>query len=194
MKRLAAVLAALLLLPGCAAERDDDRAERLQERYASMSGCTALVEAELERGEERCAYTLEIERSGTETRVTVREPEQLAGISARVGDDELLRLEFDGMVLDAGSLDENVSASNAVSIFLRAAAEGCVSERGVEDCEGCADSLRLCFKTEHGGETLMVTAWFDGDDAPIYAEIEENERILAYLRFTDFTFCDILTD
>ena len=73
----------------------------------------------------------------------------------------------------------------------RAAAEGCVTERNCERCEN-TEALRLCFETEHAGEKLLVTAFFDASDKPLYAEIEQDGRILAYLQFTDFVFCDII--
>lgn len=191
MKRLFLILTAAVLLTACSSQETDDRAEELQRRYASLDGCTATVDAAVVTGEETLHYTLETAQTGEETRVTVREPEELSGVSAVVRGDAL-SLEFDGMVLDAGSLDPDVSAVNAVSIFLRAAAQGYVVEQGREACGDVKDALRLCFKTEHAGETLLVAAWFDAEDMPLYAEIERDGEILVYLEFTEFAFGDIL--
>lgn len=194
MKRFCALVIVAVLLTGCGARKTDHRAEELQSRYERMSGCKASVEAAIARGEESIEYALDIEQTEGATRVTVREPEALAGISAVVQEDDALSLAFDGMVLDAGSVDPNVSAVNAVSLFLRAAAKGYVTERSTERLGDTADALRLCFKTEHAGGTLLVTAYFDDEDAPLYAEIEQDGRILAYLRFTVFSFYDIIPD
>ena len=191
MKRIYALLALFtLLLTGCAAEQTDARAETLQQKYAALSGCDARAAAAVVRDDETRQYTLDIAKDGDETRVTVLEPEALAGVTAVVSGDAL-SLEFDGMTLDAGSADERISAVNAADIVLRAAASGYVTERNTERYED-TDALRLCFETEQGGERLYVTAWFDAEDAPLYAEIERDGEVLAYLEFTDFVFHDII--
>ena len=192
MKQLCALLALLaLLLTGCAAGQTDTRAGDLQQKYAALSGCDASVLVAVVRDGETRQYTLDIVKDGDETRVTVREPEALSGVSAVVSGDAL-SLEFDGMALDAGSMDERISAVNASDIVLRAAASGYVTERNRERYED-TDALRLCFETEQGGERLYVTAWFDAEDAPLYAELERGGEVLAYLEFTDFVFHDIIT-
>ena len=191
MKRLFALLVPLLLLSGCAAGQTDARAEDLQQKYAALSGCDARALVAVVRDGETRQYTLDIAKDGDETRVTVLEPEALSGVSAVVSGDAL-SLEFDGMALDAGSADERISAVNATDIVLRAAASGYVTERNTERYED-TDALRLCFETEQGGERLYVTAWFDADDAPLYAEIERDGEVLAYLEFTSFQFHDIIS-
>ena len=191
MKQLCALLALLtLLLTGCAAGQADTRVETLQQKYAALSGCDARVAVTVACDGETRQYTLDIAKEGDETRVTVLEPEPLAGVGAVVSGDAL-SLAYDGMVLDAGSADERVSAVNAADILLRAAASGYVTERNTERYED-TDALRLCFETEQGGETLRVTAWFDAADRPLYAELERGGEVLAYLEFTDFVFHDII--
>ena len=191
MKRLFALLVPLFLLSGCAAGQTDARAEDLQQKYAALSGCDARAAVAVVRDGETRQYTLDIAKDGDETRVTVLEPEALSGVSAVVSGDAL-SLEFDGMALDAGSADERISAVNATDIVLRAAASGYVTERNTERYEDM-DALRLCFETEQDGERLYVTAWFDADDAPLYAEIERDGEVLAYLEFTAFQFHDIIS-
>ncbi|MBE6908470.1 MAG: hypothetical protein E7474_02530 [Ruminococcaceae bacterium] len=190
------VLAALLLLSltACAAEeRPDTAAEELQEKYARMSGCTARLRAAVATEEETRRYVLDVSCDAEETRVTVLEPEEISGICARISRADGLSLEYSGMVLDAGSAAGGVSAANCADVFLRAAAEGFVTERGRERFGDTDDALRLCFETEYGGEKLLVSAYFDAEDAPLYAEIEKDGKILAFLEFTDFTFGDILS-
>ena len=190
MKRIVPLLAALLLLCSCGAHDEDGRAESIQERFASAEGYTASVETAVERGEERGNYLLDISCNGENTRVTVREPDILAGISAIVGSDGALDLDYEGMVLDAGSTDPDVSAVNAASIVISAIAEGYVTERSTESFAEYGEALRLCFEAEHGGAKHLVTVYFDDNDEPIYAEIEREGSTAAYLRFTDFAFCD----
>ena len=195
MKRIFALLtAAALLLSACAARQEaDSRTDELQSRYAGAKGCSARVDAAVVRETETLRYTLDVEKNGEETRIQVLAPEELAGIGATVRYDGSLRLTFDGIVLDAGSVMPGVSALNATDIFLRAAAHGYVTERNTERFGETGDALRLCLETEQDGGKLLVAAWFDEEDRPLYAEIERGGEILTYLEFTDFTFDDILT-
>ena len=195
MKRIFVLLtAAALLLTACAARPEaDGRADELQARYAGAEGCSANVTAAVVRDAETLRYTLDVEKKAGETHVRVLAPEELAGVGATMRDDETLCLTFDGIVLDAGSAMPGVSALNATDLFLRAAAHGYVTERSTERFAESDAALRLCFETEQDGEKLLVTAWFDETDTPLYAEIERAGEILVYLEFTDFAFDDILT-
>ena len=192
MKRWVALGMMLALLNGCAAQRTDTRAESLQRRYADLTQYTARVSVSMVRENENRNYALTVSHTADGTRVTVQEPEALAGVSAFVAADDALTLEYDGTVLEAGSIAPQVNAVNAADILLRAVAEGWVCERSYERWSG-EDALRLCFETERDGEKLLVTAWFRADDAPVYAEIERDGEILAYLEFTEFQFGDILS-
>ena len=182
---------AALLLTACAAERTEGRAQALQRRYLESESYTAEVVVTIPDEADMRTYTLRVERAAGETRLRVLEPEELAGIGAVLRDGGALSLEFDGTLLDAGSAGPGVSALNSPSILLRAAAEGYVTERSEERFAG-EDALRLCFETEYGGERLLAAAYFDGEDRPLYAELERDGEILAYLEFTDFDFRDIL--
>lgn len=195
MKRIFVLLTVMaLLLTACAARQEaDSRVNELQARYAAAVGCSARLDAAVVRETETLRYTLDVEKTAEETRVLVLAPEELAGVGATVRRDGALRLTFDSVVLDAGSAVPGVSALNAADIFLYAAAHGYVTERNTERFAETEDALRLCLETEQDGEKLLVTAWFDEADRPLYTEIERGGEILAYLEFTDFAFDDILT-
>lgn len=195
MKRIFALLtAAAVLLSACAARQEaDSRADELQARYAEAEGSSARLNAAVVRETETLRYTLDVEKTAEETRVRVLAPEELAGVGAAVRRDGALRITFDSIVLDAGSALPGVSALNAADIFLHAAAHGYVTERSSGRFAETEDALRLCFETEQDGEKLLVTAYFDEADRPLYAEIECGGEILVYLEFTDFAFDDILT-
>lgn len=191
MKRYAAMLICLAaLLSGCAAERTDTRAEDLQRRYAAMDGYAATVELTTAARDESTHYRLDVKREGEETRVTVLEPEAIAGVSAVVSGDAL-SLTYDGMALAAGGAATELNAVNGTDVVLRAAAEGFITEQNAERY-GDTDALRLCLETELNGETLYVTAYFDEQDAPLYAEIERDGWVMQYLEFTNFAFGGIV--
>ena len=191
MKRYAAMLICLAaLLSGCAAEQTDTRAEDLQRKYAAMDGYAATVELTTAERDESTRYRLDVKSEGGETRVTVLEPEAIAGVSAVVSGDAL-SLTYDGMALSAGGAATELNAVNGTDVVLRAAAEGFITEQNHERY-GDADALRLCLETELNGETLHVAVWFDEQDAPLYAEIERDGWVMQYLEFTNFTFGGIV--
>ena len=191
MKRYAAMLICLAaLLSGCAAEQTDARAEKLQQKYAAMDGYAATVELTTAERDESTRYRLDVKREGGETRITVLEPEAIAGVSAVVSGDAL-SLTYDGMALAAGGAATELNAVNGTDVVLRAAAEGFITEQNTERY-GDTDALRLCLETELNGETLYVTAYFDANDAPLYAEIERDGWVMQYLEFTNFAFGDIV--
>ena len=191
MKRYAAMLICLAaLLSGCAAEQTDTRAEDLQRKYAAMDGYAATVELTTAERDESTRYRLDVKSEGGETRVTVLEPEAIAGVSATVSGDAL-SLVYDGMALSAGGAATELNAVNGTDAVLRAAAEGFITEQNRERY-GDADALRLCLETELNGETLHVAVWFDERDAPLYAEIERDGWVMQYLAFTNFTFGGIV--
>ena len=104
MKKLAALLlSALFLLPltACRTKETASRAETVQERYAALTSYTAAAAVELADEEENVRYTLRFDADAEETKVTVLAPELLAGVTAHLAADTL-KLEYDGLVLDAG--------------------------------------------------------------------------------------------
>lgn len=198
MKKLAAAIfsALLLLLPLTACTKETDaRAERVRDRYAAPLAYAAAAEVALAGETEDVRCTLRFDADGMETRVTVLAPELLAGVTARLGEDAL-RLEYDGLVLDAGGPIGGVNAVSCVPLALRAVGEGWLLERGEEDLSyggGTVRALRLRFESEADGHTIETAVWFGADDTPLYAEIAENEKITAYMEFTSFAFCDTIT-
>ena len=194
MRKFAAlVLSGLLLLslPACRTGENEARAEELRGRYAALTAYSAAAEVALPREEGDARYTLRFDADGEETRVTVLAPELLAGVTARLSADAL-KLEYDGLVLDAGGAVEGLSAVNCVPLTLRAVGDGYLLEQNEETLGDTERTLRLSLESEASGSTLRYTVWFTPDGAPLYAEIAENEEIAAFIEFTSFTFCDTM--
>ena len=140
MKKLAALLlSALFLLPltACRTKETASRAETVQERYAALTSYTAAAAVELAGEEENVRYTLRFDADAEETKVTVLAPELLAGVTAHLTADTL-KLEYDGLVLDAGGTPGGVSAVTCVPLALRAAGEGWLTERSFAFCDTIA--------------------------------------------------------
>ena len=188
-KGLTVFILLALLLSGCG-EKTQSRAEEWQQRYAQMQGYEALVEVSVPREDETLHYTLSLEKSGDSVRAAVIEPEELTGIAATLTGDALT-LEYDGMVLDAGTLSPRVSALNCVPLVLDGFSRAYLDSVGSETLDG-KDTLRADFSMTLGDETLGGTVWFTDGGAPVYLEASEDGKIIAAAEFTNFVFGDIL--
>lgn len=194
MKRVAILLAAILFLPACGTDRAGDRAERLQKKFDSAYTCTAVLNVQIIREDETLGYTLDVSHSPEKTDCTVLKPEELSGVHAIAENSDALKLEYDGFVLDADSLDPQISGVSAAPLFFRALEDGYVLERSMERLTDTDNALRLSLELELDGKPLRVAAWFDKQDTPLYAEMERDGKIVAYLEFTDFNFGAILDE
>ena len=192
MKRMLAGALTLLLLSGCARAEEPSLAEKLQTRYAELPEYRAAVTVTLPRGEERLRYVLDVTGSADMTRVTVREPEMLALVTAELTGKDLT-LSYDGMTFDAGSAAPGLSAANCVPLLLRAAAEGFPVAENRESFRG-RNALRLELESEETGETLLWTVWFGEADEPLCAEAAQDGKIILTAEFTNFEFGGILAE
>lgn len=177
-----------LTLTACGTEDTAARAETVRERCAERPAYTTEATVTLVREPDSISYTLRVEAAADETRVTVLAPALLAGTTARLTGDALA-LEYDGLILDAGSAAKGLSAVNCVPLTLRAVADGTLLEQSEEAYGDCERALRLSLESEASGATLRYTVYFDASGAPLGAEIAENEKIAAFMEFTSFEFC-----
>lgn len=158
-----------LLLAACggsgAGNDSDELALEIRGKYLSMSGCTARMELTADYGQRVYQYTLDLsyEREG-DTTLTVAAPEEVAGITARLTGETAL-LEYDGVSLETGPLDESgLSPVSAPAVLLRAAMEGFIAETGLEEV-GETQCLRMTCRDPEArpGEGAELTLWFDAD-------------------------------
>ena len=185
------LLPLILLLTACGGDADVDRVSEAQTLYAALQGYAAEVNVELPREEETLRYTLSLTKDGDALSARVLAPDALRGVTARV-DGETLALEYDGAVLDAGTVNPKVSALSCVPLLLRSFPESYVTAQSTERF-GERDALRVCFETDCGGEKLGCVVYFSEENAPLYAEIAEDGKIILFAEFTDFTFGAILS-
>lgn len=189
MKKIWLPLLAVLLLCACGGE--NDRAEELQEQYQKISSYETDVRVCVPREDETIAYCLHLSAQGDTVRAEVKEPQELAGVGA-VLEGERLSLTFDGLVLDVGTLSPRVSALNCAPMLLRAFPKAYLDSFGTETLGG-EIVLHVDFSLSSGSEKLFCSLYFDDAGAPVYAEIAENEKIIAAAEFTNFIFGDILS-
>ena len=111
--------------------------------YLVLERVTARMEVGADYGRRVYAYTMDLDwqREG-DTTVTVTAPETVAGITARISAGETF-LEYDGVSLETGPLDESGLSPVGAGIFLmKAATEGFIAESGFDILEG-RECLRL---------------------------------------------------
>ena len=185
------LLPLILLLTACGGDADADRVTEVQTLYADLQGYAAEVMVDIPREDETLHYTLALTKDGDALSARVLAPDALRGVTAHI-DGETLALEYDGAVLDAGTLNPKVSALSCVPRLLDVFSESYVTAQSTERF-GERDALRVCFETDCGGEKLGCVVYFSEKNAPLYAEIAENGKIILFAEFTDFTFGAILS-
>lgn len=119
-------------------------------------------------------------------------PEELTGVGAVLEGDKLT-LTFDDLVLDVGTLSPRVSALSCVPLVLQNFPKVYLDSSGAETL-GDIDTLRADFSlTLSGRNARLARSGLDASGAPVYAEIAENDKIIAAAEFTNFIFGDILS-
>ena len=189
-KLLGYLLPLILLLTACGADAGADRVSEVQTLYARLQGYAAEVKIDMAREDETLRYTLLLTKDGDALSARVLAPDALKGITAHI-DGATLALEYDGVMLEAGTLNPKLSALSCAPLLLDAFPESYITAQSTEYF-GEQDALRVCFETDYGGEKLGCTVYFSAENAPLYAEIAENGKIILFAEFTDFTFGDIL--
>lgn len=182
-----------LLLTACGGGTNanyDELALQIRSAYLSMEHCTATLDLTADYGERVYAYTLTLDsRKGGDTVLTVVKPEEVAGVTARVGADST-SLEYDGASLETGPLDSGgLSPVSAPAVLLDQACQGYIAECGMETLDG-TQCLRVCYRTPDAepGTGTESTLWFDTDSyAPVRGEISSDGRCVITCVFSGFT-------
>lgn len=190
MKRFCFFCLPFLLLLSACGEDPLARGEALQDRFSALSGYEAEVRAAVSREEETLLYALRLSSGGETVRAEVVEPAELAGVTASMTGDAL-SLSYDSMLLDALSLSPRVSALSCAPLLLSAFPKTCLTACGTETLRS-TPALRADFPLTLGDETFSCSLWFSADDAPLYGEIAQNNKIIAAVEFTSFRFSAIL--
>lgn len=181
-----------LMLSGCGGQATDEVDQLtldIRGEYLALERVTAQMEVGADYGRRVYAYTMELDwqREG-DTTVTVTAPEMVAGITARISAGETF-LEYDGVSLETGPLDESGLSPVGAGIFLmKAATEGFIAESGFDILEE-RECLRLLCRDPEGapGEGTECTLWFDKDTHDLLrGEISTDGQRVIECTFTSF--------
>ena len=176
MKRIMAVLLAVLMLAGCGLDNAElDRAMKLRAELLA-SWCSFDAEVTADYGDKIYSFTLACQGDSSGNLVfEVTAPESIAGMTGKISDDGGF-LTFDGAALAFELLaDGQVSPVSAPWILLRTLRGGYVTACGAE-----GEGLRLSVDDSYEEDALHLDIWLDSGDLPARAEILwDGRRILA---------------
>jgi len=174
------------LLSGCGSGAEN-RASFLefQERLlqAETLDFTVRITADLEDRVE--TFTVDCRRERSSLRLTITEPELLSGISARVEEDGA-RLEYDGVILDVGTVTtQGLTPMSALPVILSAGESGHLEQLWREKLEDRSLLAARLDLTDRGD----VTLYLDSETlAPVCAEIQAGERTVLRCDFIRWTW------
>lgn len=180
----------LLLLTGCGGgEEGETGAEALavaiRGEYLAMTSYSLQAQVNADYGQRVYDFTLSVTWDGEETTVVIREPEMLAGVTARITGDEGT-LEYEDLSLETGFLDEDgLSPVSALPALMEAARsqyiDRCTLADGVLEVH-CADPA------EKPGAGREVSLWFDAQTHVLTGgEISRDGRRVIACQITEFT-------
>lgn len=189
-KRLFCVLMMTLLLAGCdqtGVSEAEELALTIRGECLAMTNCAAKADITADYGRRVYRYGMTVAVTEQETVLTLTAPETVAGLSARLDGEESL-LEFDGLSVETGPMDENgLTPVAAVPALLEAARTGYITACALEE-DGTA--LRVdCGDPEGSPGTGTETAlWFDAaTHALLKGEISVDGFRVILCEFSDFT-------
>jgi len=190
-------MGALMMIPvlfltacgGGGAGRAEELAGQVRTAYIGLETCQGRLELTADYGERTFSYGVDLtwEREG-ETVLTITSPEEVAGTTARIARRETA-LEFDGVLVETGPLDESgLSPIDVVPALLSYAREGFIAESVLEDWEG-TQRLHLTFREpeEDPGTGREAQLWFDPDTfALLRGELSQAGRTVIQCEVTGF--------
>ena len=171
-----------LLLSACGGT-ESRMQEALQFRTALLGApaCSFTLELTAQGENEAFACTLAcaVSQDGT-TEVTVQSPEEIAGVSAAVGDGGAA-VRYEGVRLDFGELSSSVTPVGAPGLFYAAWTGGYIAAAGQED-----DATLTRYLLGSGSDERQVDTWFDAAGIPVACEVVEGGVTVLQCRITDW--------
>jgi len=175
---LALSMLTLLCLSACTGkEKGAAAAAEIAEKY-SGTAIEAEVEITADYGERVYIFSAEYAGTAEGGRITVLEPANIAGVSARIENGGAV-LVFEGVELNTGALaDGDISPMSALTGLMAAWSAG---SRCSRELLGKTESLRL--ETPYGKESSQTT-WFDESTLlPLRSEIISEGRAVLIITF-----------
>lgn len=193
---ICALMMTLILLTGCsrggqgAGGSAEELAMNIRTEYLAMTACHASVDITADYGQRVYEYSMDISwQKNGETRLTVTEPENIAGITARIQDGKSY-LEYDGASLETGVLSgTGLSPIEVVPAALNYILSGYIGECAFETVDE-HELLWFCCRDPEAESGVGTEAafWFDAEThALTQAEIMSDGYCVVRCVFQEFT-------
>ncbi|MGO5023668.1 hypothetical protein ACTQ4E_11310 [Lawsonibacter sp. LCP25S3_G6] len=163
MRKLLFCVPMMLLLAGCTPAKVSQAEELtlgLRGEYLEMTACSTHLSVSADYGQRVYSYEMDAALEEEELTLTLTAPETVAGMTARL-DGETGTLEYDGVWVETGTLDDNgLTPLGAFSAMLEAARGGYITACALDEEENllrvdCGDP------TASPGKGREVTLWFE---------------------------------
>jgi hypothetical protein len=183
-----------LLLAGCAGgggdESPENLAARIRTEYLALAGWTADIVVHVDYGQRVYDFTLAAQwQTGGDTVLTVKEPELIAGITARLHDGEGY-LEYDGASLSTGPLTgDGMTPLDAAPFLMEQLTKGYMAKCAYVG-EGEERTLTVTTRDPDAeeGTGSQCTLTFDPDSHDLLgAELSYDGFTVLTAQFNDFT-------
>ena len=189
-KRLLCVLMMTLLLAGCGGGGGNEAEElalSIRGEYLAMDNCTVQAAITADYGQRVYEYEMAVAVGEEETVLTLSAPETVAGLTARLTGEENL-LEFDGVSVETGPLDENgLTPVSAVPALLEAARSGYITACALEE-DGTLLRMDCGNPAGSPGSGTETSLWFDASThALIRGEVSVDGFRVILCEFSQFT-------
>jgi len=151
-----------LLLSGCGTKQEEKRLAEFSAALSENSGLSFTASLRCEYPEKVEEFTMLFERTPSGCDVTLIEPEIISGIKAHI-EDETNRLEYEGIILDVGTLDAyGLSPMSALPVLYKTL---CAPYINCVWAEGDTTVYSLTYD-----DNTCVSVWFTQDMIPTRAE------------------------
>ena len=157
----------LMVFSGCGKGKEPtQQALDFRTGLLGTEGCSFTAKIRADYGEKLYDFTLEAVCSQEETRLTVCEPKEIAGISAVVTKNGA-KLEFDGAELDFGKLANGYISPVSVPWLLAQ----CWMGEYISMAGSDGDLYRVTYLRGYEDEEVTVDTWFAENGVPVYGEV-----------------------
>ncbi len=179
MKKLClSVLCLALLLSGCGAGRESQRREAFAAELEAAQSLRLSASLRAEYPEKTVSCRLVCEQDTEGITLSVSEPEELAGVSVRLGAEGAL-LRCQELSIDAGPLDRwGLSPVSALPALIGALREG--------HLESAWDEGELTVWELAADDNLTVQVWLDEALIPQRAELISDGRVEVFVEIEDW--------
>ncbi len=185
MKRIFAVLLAIVMLSGCkGADRGLNRVIALREKILASSGCLFDAVITADYGDKVYTFNMACQTNEQgDLTFTVTDPQTISGITGTVTQ-QGGHLTFDDQALAFQMLaDGQVTPVSAPWLLIRTLRSGYISACGTD-----GDNLRVAIDDSYREDALHLDIWIDSQDLPIRGEILWQGQRVVSLEVRNFSY------